>query len=102
MFGCCELPILTGPPGSCNSEASKCALFIFGAHESQTTPFYLFKAARKTTVPICVDDDNEQAADVWEELMLVQGGELVHMLSPSSRVGTDWQRAHTPYSISTS
>ena len=26
MFGCCGVPILTGPPGSCKSEATKCAL----------------------------------------------------------------------------
>ena len=36
MFGCCGVPILTGPPGSCKSEASKCALSLYGAHESHT------------------------------------------------------------------
>ena len=75
MFGCCGVPILTGPPGSCKSEASKCALSTFGAHEShtcnnQTTPSYLFKAASETTVPICVDDVNEKAADAWEKLFI--------------------------------
>ena len=48
MFGCCGVPIPTGPPGSCKSEASKCALSLYGAHEShscnsQTTPSYLFQ-----------------------------------------------------------
>ena len=57
MFGCCGVPILTGPPGSCKSEASKCALSLYGAHEShacnsQTTPSYLFKTASKTTIPV--------------------------------------------------
>lgn len=33
MFGCCGVPILTGPPGSCKSEASKCGLSVFGTHE---------------------------------------------------------------------
>ena len=37
MFGCCGVPILTGPPGSCKSEATKCALSPFGAHESLAT-----------------------------------------------------------------
>ena len=72
-FGCCGVPILTGPPGSCKSEASKYALSLYGAHEThscnnQTTPSYLFKAANKTTIPICVDDVSEKAADAWEEL----------------------------------
>ena len=75
MFGCCGVPILTGPPGSCSSEASKCALSTFGVHEShtcnnQTTSSYIFKTASKTTVPICVDDVNEKAADAWEELLM--------------------------------
>ena len=46
-------------------------LSLYGAHEShscnsQTTPSYLFKTASKT-IPICVDDVNEKAADAWEE-----------------------------------
>ena len=76
MFGCCGIPILTGPPGSCNSEASKCGLSVFGAHElhtcnSQTTPSYLLKTASKTTIPICVDDVSEKAADAWKKCSLM-------------------------------
>ena len=57
MFACCGVSNLAGPPGSRKSEASKCALSIFGAHESltcnnHTTPSYLFNAASKTAVPI--------------------------------------------------
>ena len=75
MFGCCGVPMLTGPPGSCKSEATKCALALYGAHEThscnnQTTPSYLFKAASHTTIPICVDDVSEKAADSWEELII--------------------------------
>ena len=75
MFGCCGVPILTGPPGSCKSEATKYALSPFGAHEShtcnnQTTPSYLFKAASKTTIPIYVNDVSEKSADAWEELFI--------------------------------
>ena len=67
-FGCCGVPILTGPPGSCKSEASKCALSLFESHtcNNQTTPSFIFKAASKTTIPIVVDDVNEKAADAWE------------------------------------
>ena len=72
MFG---VPMLTGPPGSCKSEATKCALALYGAHDThacnnQTTPSYLFKAASHTTIPICVDDVSEKAADSWEELII--------------------------------
>ena len=114
MFGCCGVPILKGPPGSCKSEASKCALSIFGAHEShtcnnQTTPSYLFKAASKTTVPICVDDVNEKAADSWEELFIdayngsrrgtrthgVEAFLILPIVSANWSVGTDRQKAHT-------
>ncbi len=75
MFGCCGVPLLSGPPGSCKSEATKCSLALYGAHETHscnnlTTPSYLFKAASRTTVPICVDDINEKAADSWEELVI--------------------------------
>ena len=64
--------MLTGPPGSCKSEATKCALSLFGAHEThnKTTASYLFSAASKTTIPICVDDVSEKAADSWEELII--------------------------------
>ena len=113
-FGCCGVPILTGPPGSCKSEATKCALSTFGAHEShtcnnQTTPSYLFKAASKTTIPICVDDVNEKAADAWEELFIdayngsgrgtrthgVEAFQTLPIVSANWCVGTDRQRAHT-------
>ena len=75
MFGCCGVPVLTGPPGSCKSEASKCSLSLYGAHDthtcnSQTTPSYLFKSASKTTIPICVDDVSDKSADSWEELII--------------------------------
>lgn len=75
MFGCCGVPMLTGAPGSCKSEAAKCALSMFGAHETHscnnhTTPSYIFNAASKTTIPICVDDVGEKAADSWEELII--------------------------------
>ena len=114
MFGCCGVPILTGPPGSCKSEASKCALSIYGAHEShtcnnQTTPSYLFKAASKTTIPICVDDVNEKAADSWEELIIdayngsgrgtrihgVEAFQTLPIVSANWTVANDRQRAHT-------
>ena len=36
-FGCCGVPLLTGPPGSCKSEAAKCTLALFGAHEPTAT-----------------------------------------------------------------
>ena len=66
--------MLTGAPGSCKSEAAKCALSIFGVHEThsynnQTTPSYIYNAASKTTIPICVDI-GEKAADSWEELII--------------------------------
>jgi hypothetical protein len=76
MFGCCGVPIFTGPPGSCKSEATKINVLFhpFGAHEShtcnnQTTP-YLFKASSQTTIPTYVDDVNEKSADAWEELFI--------------------------------
>ena len=48
---------------------------IYRAHNthgcnSQTTPSYLFSAASKTTIPICIDDINEKSADSWEELVI--------------------------------
>ena len=55
-FGCCGVPMLTGPPGSCKSEATKCALLLYGAHEthsrnSQTTPSYVAKKVRHPGTP---------------------------------------------------
>ena len=35
-FGCCGVPELRGPVGACKSEASKCALSVFGAHTTHT------------------------------------------------------------------
>ena len=114
MFGCCGVPILTGPPGSCKSEASKCALSLYGAHEShtcnsQTTPSYLFKTASKTTIPICVDDVSEKSADSWEELIIdayngtgrgtrmygVEAFKTLPIVSANWNVGPDRPRAHT-------
>ena len=51
MFGCCGVPIAVGPPGSCTSEATKCALSLYGAHDThsrnnQTTPSYLLAKAQ--------------------------------------------------------
>ena len=63
-FGCCGVAVLHGRVRFCKSEGYKCALSIFGAQtthvlNSQTTPFYLFKAASKT-IPIIVGDDTER------------------------------------------
>ena len=74
-FGCCGVPMLTGVPGSCKSEAAKCGLSLFGAHNThlfnnQSTPSYLFKVVSKTTIPVVVDDISEKAADTWEELFV--------------------------------
>ena len=114
MFGCCGVPMLTGAPGSCTSEAAECALSMFGAHEThscnnQTTPSYLFNAASKTTIPICVDDVSEKAADSWEELIIdayngsgrgtrMYGIEIfctLPILSVNWKVGMDRPRAHS-------
>jgi hypothetical protein len=114
LFGCCGVPMLTGPPGSCKSEATKCALSLYGAHDthsfnSQTTPSYLFSAASKTTVPICIDDVNERSADSWEELIIdayngtgrgtrMYGVERFHtlpILSANWKVKNDRPRAHS-------
>ena len=72
---------IIGPPGSCKSEASKCGLSLFGAHElhacnNQTTPSYLFQTASKMTIPICVDDVTEKSADAWEELFIDAQGRI--------------------------
>jgi len=71
VFGCCGVPMLTGAPGSCKSEAAKCGLALFGAHEShcfnnQSTPTYLIKILNKITI----DDITARAADTWEELFI--------------------------------
>ena len=73
--GCSGVPILYGNPGSCKSEALKCGLSLFGAHNthfynSQTTPSFLFAALKQTTVPIGLDDINGKAQDTWEELVI--------------------------------
>ena len=112
-FGCCGVLMLTSPPGSCKSEATKCALSLFGAQEthccySQTTPSYIFNAS-KTTVPICVDDVSEKSADSWEELIIdayngsgrgtrmygVEVFRTLPMLSANWKVGMERPRAHT-------
>ena len=54
--------MLSGPPGSRKSEATKCALSLYGEHETT-----LFRTASKTTIPIYIDD---KAADSWEELII--------------------------------
>ena len=64
-FGCCGVPMLTGAPGSRKSEAARCALALFGAHDShscnnQTTASYLFKVMSKTTIPVAIDDINDK------------------------------------------
>ena len=113
-FGCCGVPVLHGPVGSCKSEASKCALSVFGAQtthvfNSQTTPSYLFKAASKTTIPIIVDDITERAADSWEELIIdayngtgrgtrmydVESFITLPILSANWTISIDRPRAHT-------
>ena len=73
--GCSGVSILYGNPGSCKSEALKCGLSLFGAHNthfynSQTTPSFLFAALKQTTLPIGLDDINEKAQDTWEELVI--------------------------------
>lgn len=112
MFGCCGVPILTGPPGSCKSEATKSALTLWSTSHTcnnQTTPSYLFKAVSKTTIPICVDDVNEKSADTWEELFIdtyngsgrgtrthgVEAFQILPVVLANWSVGTDRQWAHT-------
>ena len=67
------------------------------------------KAASKTTIPICVDDVNEKAADAWEEVFIdayngsrrgtrthgVEAFQTLPIVSANWSVGTDRQRAHT-------
>ena len=58
----------------CKSEATKCAPSLFGAQETHCcnrhrTP-YIFNAASKMTVPICVDDVSEKSGVSWEELII--------------------------------
>ena len=114
VFGCCGVPMLTGPPGSCKSEATKCALSLYGAGEThscnnQTTPSYIFNAASKTTIPICIDDVSERSADSWEELIIdayngsgrgtrMYGVEIFRtlpILSANWKVGMERPRAHS-------
>ncbi len=113
-FGCCGVPILTGAPGSCKSEAAKCGLALFGAHNThcmnnQTTPSYLFKVASKTTIPIIVDDVSEKAADTWEELFVdayngtgrgtrtygVETFKTLPIISTNWKLGHERPRAHS-------
>ena len=59
MFGCYGVPVLTGAPAFCKSEAAKCGLALFGVHEShcfnnQSTPLYLFKIVNKTSIPVVI------------------------------------------------
>lgn len=114
QFGCCGVPMLTGPPGSCKSEATKCALSLYGAHDthscnSQTTPSYLFSAASKTTIPICIDDVSEKSQDSWEELIIdayngtgrgtrmygVEVFQTLPILSANWKIRSDRPRAHS-------
>ncbi len=105
MFGCCGVPLLSGPPGSCKSEATKCSLALYGAHETHscnnlTTPSYLFKAASQTTVPICVDDINEKAADSWEELVIdayngMEYFKTLPILTANWKIDASRPRAHS-------
>ena len=94
--------------------AAKCALSMFGAHEihscnNQTTPSFLFNAASKTTIPICVDDVSEKAADSWEELIVdayngtgrgtcmygIEVFRTLPILSANWKVGMNQPRAHS-------
>lgn len=55
------VPFMFGEPGSCKTEAIRCALALFGAHEShfynsQTTASFLFDVLKRTTIPVAIDD----------------------------------------------
>ncbi len=114
MFGCCGVPMLTGAPGSCKSEAAKCGLALFGAHEShcfnnQSTPSYLFKILNKTTIPVVIDDITAKAADTWEELFIdayngtsrgtrsygVESFSTLPVVSSNWKLGGERPRAHS-------
>ena len=69
------VPFLFGDFGSCKSQATLCALSIFGAQNThffnnQTTPSYLFDAMKKTSIPLAIDDVNERTRDIWEEIIV--------------------------------
>ena len=69
------VPFLFGEPGSCKTEAIRCALALFGAHEShffnsQTTASFLFDVLKRTTIPVAIDDISEKAQGTWEELII--------------------------------
>ena len=114
VFGCCGVPMLTGAPGSCKSEAAKCGLALFGAHEShcfnnQNTPSYLFKIVNKTTIPVVIDDISAKAADTWEELFIdayngtsrgtrsygVESFSTLPVVSCNWKLGAERPRAHS-------
>ena len=106
--------MLTGALGSCKSEAAKCGLALFGAHEShcfnnQSTPSYLFKIVNKTTIPVVIDDISAKAADTWEELFIdayngtsrgtrfygVESFSTLPIVSSDWKLGAEHPRAHS-------
>ena len=114
VFGCCGVPMLTGALGSCKSEAAKCGLALFGAHEShcfnnQSTPSYLLKILNKTTIPVVIDDITARAADTWEELFIdayngtsrgtrsygVESFSTLPIVSSNWKLGAECPRAHS-------
>lgn len=114
VFGCCGVPMLSGAPGSCKSEAAKCGLALFGAHEShclnnQSTPSYLFKILSKTSIPVVIDDITARAADTWEELFIdayngtsrgtrsygVETFATLPVVSSNWKLGAERPRAHS-------
>jgi len=69
------VPFMFGEPGSCKTEAIRCALALFGAHEShfynsQTTALFLFDVLKRTTIRVAIDDISEKAQETWEELIV--------------------------------
>ena len=69
------VPFLYGDFGSCKSQASLCALSLFGAHNThtynnQTTASYLFDAMKHSAIPVCIDDIDKKSQDMWEELVV--------------------------------
>ena len=73
----------------------------------------LSSQSSKTTVPICMDDVNEKAADAWELFIDAYNGSwrgtrthgveaflTLPIVSANWSDGTDQQRAHNPHSIS--
>ena len=76
MFGYCGVPMLTGAPVSCESEAAKCELALFSAHKShcfnnQSTPSYFIKIVKKTTIPVVIDNISAKAAGMVEGCLLM-------------------------------